>query len=175
MRILLLLLIMLQAGCSLIVPKTRVIEPVPPVIIESSIQLHELMGYFTQLQLKTKLELAWEYNYARSHYLNSNDPQEKFKFLMLLVQADTKYFNIKAAADHLEQITNSHTLSSDLSVFSAILGTLLQQQIDAKKEIQELTAQLNASREQIVILQRRIDAIKSIERNLIRRNGSDAN
>lgn len=175
MRLLSLLLIMLLAGCSLMGFKTQIAEPVPSVVTESSSKLNELMVYFARLQLKTELELEWEYTYASIHYPDSSDPRERFKFLMLLLQANTKYFNIKAAAEHLEQIKNSHVLSSDLLAFSDILGALLQQQIDANKEIQKLTNQLNAGREQIIILQRRIDAIKSIERNLIRRNGSDTN
>ncbi len=176
MRLLPLLLIMLFAGCSPMEPKLQIVEPVPtPVIIEPSGELHELMEYFARLRLKTELELAWEYNYARSHYLDSSDPQERFKFLMLLLQADTKYFNIKVATEYLEKIEDTHGLSSDLLAFSDILGVLLQQQNNAKKEVQKLSAQLNAGREQIIILQRRINAIKNIEKNLIRGEGAGAN
>jgi len=157
-------------------PKIKLVTvPVPaPVIIESPAHLQNLMDYFSRLQNKTALELAWEYNYASSHYRNSTEPREQLMFLMLLLQANTKYFNTKVAAEQLEQTKNSHILSPDLLAFSTILDNLLQQQIATKKEVQQLSTQLNASRTEINLLKQRIDAIKNIERNLIRRNGSGA-
>ena len=172
MRLLLSLLIILFSGCSLLEPK---IQPVAaPEIIKSPAHLQDLMDYFARLQNKTALELAWEYNYASSHYRNSAEPYEQLKFLMLLLQADTQYFDTRAAAEQLEQIKNNHVLSPDLLAFSNILDVLLQQQIAAKKEVRQLSMQLDNSRAEINLLKHRIDAIKNIERNLIRRNGSDA-
>lgn len=159
-------------------PKIKLVTapvPVPaPVVMESAAHLQDLMDYFSQLQNKNALELAWEYNYASNHYRDSAEFLEQFMFLMLLLQADTKYFNTKVAAEQLEKIKNNHILSPDLLAFSNILDVLLQQQIAAKKEVQKLSAQLNASRAEINLLTQRIDAIKNIERNLIRRNGSEA-
>ncbi|MDT8363385.1 MAG: HAMP domain-containing sensor histidine kinase [Nitrosomonas sp.] len=169
--------VILLAGCGILELKTRIPETTSassPVIIESPSHLRELMSYFTYLQNKTAPELALEYDYALSHYRNSTDSQERFKFLILLLQVDTKYFDTITAAKHLEQTKNNHMLSSDLLAFSNILDTLLQQQIAAKKEIQQLSTQLTASQAEIGVLQHKIDAIKNIERNLIRRNGSNA-
>lgn len=150
------------------------IQSSAPEIIESPAHLQDLMSYFSRLQNKTALELAWEYNYASSHYRDSTEPLEQLMFLMLLLQADTKYFNTKVAAVQLEQTKSNHELPPDLLAFSTILDTLLRQQIAARKEAQQLSMQLNASRTEINLLKQRIDAIKNIERNLIRRNESDA-
>lgn len=171
MRLFLFLLIMSFSGCSLMEPK---IQSSVPKIIESPTHLQDLMSYFSRLQNKTALELAWEYNYASSYYRDSAEPLEQLMFLMLLLQADTKYFDTEAAAVQLEQTKNGHELPPDLLAFSNILDALLQQKIAARKEVQQLSMQLNASRTEINLLKQRIDAIKNIERNLIRRNGSDA-
>lgn len=175
MRLFLFMLIVMSSGCSLMEPKVRLVKMSVPVteIIEPSVQLRDLMDYFSRLQNKTALELAWEYNYANSHYRSSDDPLEQLMFLMLLLQADTKYFDVRMAAKQLEQTKSSHELSPDLLAFSNILDTLLQQQITAKREIQQLSMQLNASRTEINLLKQRIEAIKNLERNLIRRNGLD--
>lgn len=159
-------------------PKMQPVKaPVPaptPEITESPAHMQDLMDYFSLLRNKTVLELAWEYNYASTYYRNSTEPVEQFMFLMLLLQADTKYFDTKVVANQLKRTRNSHVLPSDLQAFSDILDILLQQQIAAKKEVQQLSMQLNASRTEIGLLKEKINAIKNIERNLIRRIGSDA-
>jgi hypothetical protein len=171
-----LLLVVLIAGCSLMEPKMQSVKaPVPvPEITEVPAHMQDMMDYVSRLQNKTALEFAWEYNYASTYYRNSTEPAEQFMFLMLLLQADTKYFDTRVAANQLQQIKSSHALPSDLRAFSDILDVLLRQQIAAKKEVQQLSMQLNASRAEIGLLKQKINAIKNIERNLIRRIGSDA-
>ncbi len=141
-----------------------------PAVQEPQDDLNELMHYYNSLQDKSELELAWEYNYANSHYRESTDTRERLKLLMLLLLPNTNFQSIPTALDLLENSPQPAELSSSLAAFENILTLLLKQQESANIQVQNLSAKLRATEAEVKILQNKIDAIKNIEKNLMRRN-----
>jgi hypothetical protein len=167
--LLVMILLMLLAGCthSLLKPP---VEPEIPVTQAPQDDLNELMHYYSSLLNKSALELAWEYNYANNHYRESMDSQERLKFLILLLLPDTHFQNIQAALDILENPPQTVEFSPNLAAFENFLVLLLKKQQSASSQAEQLSVKLRATETRVKILQDRIDAIKNIEKNLLRRN-----
>jgi hypothetical protein len=166
------ILLMLFAGCthSLLKPP---VEPEIPVAQAPQVplnDLNDLMHYYSSLLNKSALELAWEYNYANNHYRESMDSQERLKFLILLLLPDTHFRNVQAALDILENPPQTVEFSPNLAAFEKFLVLLLKEQQSASSQAEQLSVKLRATETQVKILQDRIDAIKNIEKNLLRRN-----
>jgi hypothetical protein len=163
------ILLMLFAGCthSLLKPPVE-----PEILVTQAPQddLNDLMHYYSSLLNKSALELAWEYNYANNHYRESMDSQERLKFLILLLLPDTHFQNVQAALDILENPPQTVEFSPNLAAFENLLVLLLKKQQSANSQAEQLSVKLRATETQVKILQDRIDAIKNIEKNLLRRN-----
>lgn len=160
---------MLLTGCAHNSPKPSA-EPETQTSQAPQDDLNELMRYYSLLQNKSALELAWEYNYANNHYRESTDSQERLKFLILLLLPDTPFYNTQAALDLLANPLKPAGSSPNLTAFESILMLLLKQQQSANDKAKQLSIKLRATEAQVKILQDRINAIKNIEKNLLRRN-----
>lgn len=163
------ILLMLLAACTHTLLKPP-IEPEIPVTQAPQDHLNDLMHYYSSLLNKSVLELAWEYNYANNHYRESTDAQERLKFMILLLLPDTRFQNLQAALDILENPPQTVEFLPTLAAFKNLLVLLLKKQQSASSQAEQLSAKLRATETQVKILQDRIDAIKNIEKNLLRRN-----
>lgn len=165
-----LIFFILLAGCTHTPPKALAESEILANQQVPQDDLNELMHYYHLLQQKSDLELAWEYNYANSHYKNSTEIQEQYKFLMLLLLPNTQFRNVQSALDMLENLPEMIKPSSNLTAFREILLALLKEQQSATDQQQQLAAKLRATEIQVKALQEKINAIKDLEKNLMRRN-----
>lgn len=172
-------LLLLLLGLTFFILLTGCVHTQPKTLTESETlanqqvpqdDLNELMRYYHLLQQKSALELAWEYNYAHSHYKNSTEIQERYKFLMLLLLPNSQFGNTQSALDMLENPPEMIEPSSNLAAFRDILLALLKEQQSATDQQQHLAAKLRAAEIQVKALQEKINVIKDIEKNLMRRN-----
>ncbi|MGG7055549.1 hypothetical protein [Nitrosomonas sp. ANs5] len=171
--------LLLLLGLTFFILLTGCMHTPPKALAESEIlakqqvsqdDLNELMHYYHLLRQKSALELAWEYNYANNHYKNSAEMQERYKFLMLLLLPNTQFRNVQSALDMLENLPEMIEPSSNLAAFRDILLALLKEQQSATDRQQQLAAKLRATEIQVKALQEKIDVIKDLEKNLMRRN-----
>lgn len=137
--------------------------------LDQSSNLDELMQYHDLLQEKNTFQLSWEYNYAKNHFKNSSSPENRLKYILLISLPNTAFTDIQAALDLLNSWPQEITVPPNLASFKKLLTILLTEQQIARNNTRNLTQKLKASEEQIQTLQNRIDAIKSIEKNPIRR------
>lgn len=131
--------------------------------------LDELMQYHDFLQEKNTFQLSWEHNYAKNHFKNSPNPENRLKYILLISLPNTAFTDSHAALDLLNNWPEEITLPPNLASFKKLLTILLSEQQIARSNARNLTQKLKASEEQIQTLQNRINAIKSIEMNPIRR------
>jgi hypothetical protein len=136
---------------------------------DQSSNLDELMQYHDLLQEKNTFQLSWEHNYAKNHFKNSPNPENRLKYILLISLPDTAFTDSHAALDLLNKWPQEITLPPNLASFKKLLTILLTEQQIARNNARNLTQKLKASEEQVQTLQNRIDAIKSIEKNSIRR------
>lgn len=129
----------------------------------------ELMRYHGFLLEKKVFQLAWEYNYAKNHFKDSLDAGERLKYILLISMPNTAHTDIQAALTLLNNWPEEISLSPSLASFRKLLLALLTEQQTARNSMRNLLYKLKSTEEQAQTLQKRIDAIKSMERNPIRR------
>ena len=138
----------------------------PAPYIPSDIE--NLMRYYQALLDKKPFELHWEYTYAKHYYRNANNAENRFKYILLIGLLNTHFKDTSSALNLLSNWPEDIKLSSNLNSFRKILITLLKDRQSAKYNNQNLLQQLKTSEEKIKVLQNKIDAIKSMERQLFR-------
>ncbi|MCC6917390.1 MAG: hypothetical protein IT527_08815 [Nitrosomonas sp.] len=141
------------------------------IIRESENSLSELMHYYDSLQGMSKAALLKEYKYANSHYRESTDIQQRLKLLLLLTLPNTGFQTTQGALKLMETLPEQVEPSApDTIAFKKLLVTLLKQQRAAKVQIENLTEKLHSSEAEIKTLKSKINAIKNIEKHLMRKN-----
>lgn len=130
--------------------------------------IENLMRYYQALQDKKPFELHWEYTYAKHHYRNDNNAENRLKYILLISLLNTHFKDPSSALNLLSNWPEDIKLSSNLNSFRKILITLLKDRQSARYNNQNLLQQLKTSEEKIKVLQNKIDAIKSMERQLFR-------
>ncbi len=130
--------------------------------------IENLMRYYQMLQDKKPFELQWEYAYAKHHYRNDKNAENRFKYILLVILPNTHFRDTSLALNLLTNWPEDIPLSPNLTSFRKILTTSLKDLRSAKYNNQNLLQKLKASEERIKALQDKIDAIKSMERQLFR-------
>ncbi len=141
---------------------TEQTAPSPPSDIEN------LMRYYQALQDKKPFELQWEFTYAKHHYRNDKNAENRFKYILLVTLPNTNFRDTSLALNLLTNWPEDIPLSPNLISFRKILMTSLKDRQSAKYNNQSLLQKLKASEGKIKALQDKIDAIKSMERQLFR-------
>ncbi|MDV6343719.1 hypothetical protein [Nitrosomonas sp. Is37] len=138
--------------------------------------LDELMLYYDQLQKKNATQLASEYNHAKKHFKNNPDAESRLKYILLISLPKTSFTNIQTALNLLNNWPQDITMSTNLANFRKLLISLLREQQIARTDARNLSQKLKASDEQAQALEEyaqtlknRIDAIKNMEKQPIRR------
>lgn len=159
------------AGCmqSIVQPSHQLSGHTGTRIIQEPDDLGELMRYFDSLQDKSSAELLEEYQYASSHYRDSLDIQQRLKLLLLLLLPNTGFQSTHAALDLAENPPDGVETTPVTDTFKNLLVLLLKQQRAANFRIQNLSEKLRATETEVKILQDKINAIKNIEKNLMRK------
>lgn len=154
------------------------VQPAPEPAKKTEIQiiqapeddLHELMRYYDSLQNKTKAELLQEYKYASSHYRESTDLQQRLKLLLLLLLPNTSFQSDRAALNLVENASEQLEATPAMMSFRNLLVMLLKRQRAAKVQIENLSGKLQSTEAEVMTLRNKINAIKNIERQLMRKN-----
>jgi hypothetical protein len=132
-------------------------------------RLGELMRYYDSLHEKKTHQLAEEYDFAKNNLEVSSDAESRFKYILLISMPNTAYTDIKGALDLLKNWPQEALLSPNLISFRKLLIMLLTEQQTVRTRARNLSQQLKTSEEQVKTLQKRIDAIKNMERTPFRR------
>lgn len=153
------------------------IQPAPEPVEKEEIQfiqapeddLVELMRYFDALQGKTKAEILEEYNYANSHYRESANLLQRLKLVLLLLLPDTGFQSNRVALGLMENLPAQFESTAATITFKDLLVMLLKRQRAANVQIENLSEKLRSTEAEVEMLKSKIDAIKHIEKQLMRK------
>ena len=140
------------------------------IIQEPRNDLSELMHYYDSLQDKSRMELLEEYKYVNSHHQESTDIQQRLKLLILLLLPNTSFQSNRVALSLVENLPEQIETTPDTIAFKNLLVLLLKRQRAANLQIQSLSEKLRAAEAEVKTLRNKINAIKIIEKDLMRNN-----
>lgn len=163
-------LVVLLAGCTHMHKPPDALEAMQMVQKTPESELDELMRYYDSLSDRSEAELNLEYDHTETQYREKPNIQHRLRLLILLLLPDTDFQDTKAVLALLEAPASSMDVALEIVAFENLLKQLLEQQKNSEQKIQNLSSKLRAAGAEVKTLRDKIDAIKNIEKNLMRKN-----
>jgi hypothetical protein len=189
-RPLALLLVVLAAGCTLPVKKEadpslppsapppveeRVLPPVPtpvpvpapapPLEVRAPSELERALAYFDRLRRMPAAEIGREQEAVRVAFGQSRSDFDRVRLAMTYALPNTPFHDEGRALDLLEPLVKN--TRAELHHLAVFVGVFAQEQ-------KRLGANVHALQQGVQALQQKLDALRSLERSLIEREGGAA-
>lgn len=159
------------AGCGAL----RSIEPgEPPAVVEEAgpDDLERLLSYFARARKLPAAEQGKERNDAHQAYLRSQSEYNRVRLAMLLSLPGTAFNDEARALELIDPLTKNQRAS--LHTLAVLLGAYIQEQKRLSGNVQGLQQNLQGLQQNVQGLQHKLDALKSLDRNLIERDQGGA-
>jgi len=141
----------------------------PPLIVTS--QVEELMLYYDYLRKQPAAELVKEYDKARQGLAQSKTDANRVRVALLLALPNAPFHDSAAALGLLNELTKeTRTTSHSLHGLAGLMAMLIAEQQRASSSVDELSQKLKDEQKRADALQEKVDGIKNMEKNLIRRD-----
>lgn len=169
LRLLPALLLALVAACSTVVENQQPAEPLPSDLIVTG-QMEDLMQYYDSLRKQPPAELARVYDKVKQNFVQNKSDANRARLILLLILPNTPFRDTTSALYLLNEWPRGDGKPiSGLQSFRNLLTTLLAEQQRLNNNMDELSHKLKDEQKRVETLQNQIEAIKSMEKNMILR------
>lgn len=161
----------LMSACATLPSQSRSANTgwVPSLIVTS--QADELLLYYDYLRKQPPAELAKEYDKARQHLAQTRNDVNRVRVALLLSLPNTPFHdNAAALALVNEMLKDTHSTNTGLHGLASMLSVSLTSLTEQQRAIEDLTQKWKDEQKRADGLQGKVDAIKNMEKNLIRRD-----
>jgi len=167
---LIILLNMLLTGCSSLPtdPDWRFGKLLTPVASQD--RLSVLVFDYASFEEMDSKELEDKFEVVKKAFLNKNRSEDRIKYILLLTLPGEKFYDRNAALNLLKEWPEIEQQKSDIISFRNVLITRLEEEERMSVIADHLSEQLKLEKQRSEVLQRKVEAIKAMERKLIRRN-----
>ena len=168
-RVLPALILALAAGCSTVVENQQPVEPSPSDLIVTG-QMEDLMQYYDSLRKQPPAELARVYDKVKQNFVQNKSDANRARLALLLILPNTSFRDTTSALYLLNEWPRGDGKPiSGLQSFRNLLTALLAEQQRLNNSADELSHKLKEEQKRVETLQNQIEAIKSMEKNMILR------
>ncbi|SFP36416.1 hypothetical protein SAMN05216419_1001140 [Nitrosomonas cryotolerans] len=136
----------------------------------TSNHLDQIMEYYDFLHNQTLPELTREYGTVKQDVVNSKSDENQIKYILLLSFPNTAFHDVGRALKLLNEWPESSEQSSNLNSFKNLLVMLFNEQQRMSGTIGNLFHKLKTERQRATALEKKVNDIKDMEKNLIRRD-----
>lgn len=143
-------------------------DPLPLDLIVAG-QLEDLMQYYDAVRRLPPGELARVHEKVRQNFTLNRSDMNRARLIVLLILPNTASRDPVAALQLLNDWQRGNGPVTGLQSFRNLLLALLAEQQKLGGSVEELSLKLKEEQKRAEILQKQIEAIKSMERNLILR------
>lgn len=155
-----------------------VCPPTPVPMDNKTCQIDDLMQYYDVLSKFPASAVSREYDKVRQDFLKNKSDLNRLKAALLLSLPNTSFRDYSAALNLLEdRVPGSSDMAPDLRGFANFLRVMLTEQLrlikhanDQAHHANDLTQKLKEEQKRTRAWQEKVDAIKTMEKNLIRRD-----
>ena len=174
-RIALAVLATMLGACSALpgrAPSPAVSPPVaPPPSVIPTTGLDEAMQYYEHLRRQPASALLKEHEKAAQAIAQTRNDLNRVKLALLLSLPNTPFHDNGAALNLLNELTrDAKATSSGLRNLAHLLATLLAEQQRVNANTDDLSQKLKEEQKRAADLQEKVDAIKNMEKKLMRRD-----
>jgi hypothetical protein len=141
-------------------------EPSPGIA-----QVDGLLKYYEEVRKLPPAEAAKRYERASQAFVHNKSPYARLQLVMLLSLPNTGFHDDEAALGLLREGEKEQKSSSpELHRFSMLLAAMLTTQKQFGASAEEASAKLKEEQSRADDLQNKLNAIKTMEKNLIQRD-----
>lgn len=155
----------LLIGCST-VPENQT-PPCPPSELTVTGQMDDMMQYYDSLRKQSPPELAKVYDRVKQNFAQNKSDANRVRLVLLLILPNTSFRDIPSALHLLNEGPRDPKPANNLQSFRNLLAVLLAEQQRLSNSLDESSQKLKEEQKRADTLQHQIDAIKSMEKNLI--------
>jgi hypothetical protein len=161
-------ILVLLAACSTVPENQPPVGPLPFDLIETG-QMEDLMQYYDALRKQPPAELARVYDKVKQNFVQNKSDANRARLILLLILPNTPFRDTTSALYLLNEWPRDAKPTTGLQSFRSLLATLLTEQQRLGNSVDELSLKLKEEQKRTETLQNQIEAIKSMEKNLILR------
>lgn len=157
--------------CADLPPPLSLPPPAPPVPPIEADPLAALMQDYDSLRQQPATELSQAYKKTYQDFLQTQSNSSRVESALLLALPDTPFHDTTAALNLLNSWPKDATdTSTALHDFAHLLSVLLTQQQRSNATVNDLNQKLKDEQIYTENLQKKIDAVKAMEKNLVNGN-----
>ena len=160
-------IVFVLGGCA-ITPQTRSVAPSQPEVILTG-QMDDMMEYYESLRKLSPAELARVYDRVKQNFVQNKSDTNRTRLVLLLIMPHTSFRDLTSALYLLNEWPRGETKAfNHLLSFKNLLAAQLVEQHRLSNSVDELSQKLKDEQKRVETMQNQIDAIKSMEKNLLR-------
>ncbi len=169
LQILPVITVVLLIGCSTIPGNQPAPSPpsAPPSELIVTGQMDDMMQYYDSLRKQSPAELAKIHDRVKQNFAQNKSDANRIRLVLLLILPNTSFRDIHSALHLLNEGPREPKPANNLQSFRNLLAALLTEQQRLGNSLDESSQKLKEEQKRVDTLQHQIDAIKSLEKNLI--------
>lgn len=152
-------------GCSAI-PGNQT-SPGPPSEVVVTGQMDDMMQYYDSLRKQSPPELARVHERVRQNFAQNKSDANRIRLVLVLILPNTSFRDVASALHLLNEWPRDLKPASNLQSFRNLLVALLTEHQRLSHSVDEVNQKLKEEQKRTDTLQHQINAIKSMEKNLI--------
>ncbi|ODT61826.1 MAG: dihydrolipoamide acyltransferase [Nitrosomonadales bacterium SCN 54-20] len=161
--------LMFLAACAAIesVESPRAVEPLPTELVVTG-QMDDMMEFYDSIRKQSPVELIRVYDKAKQSFMRNKSDTNRARLVLLLILPNTSFRDVTSATHLLNEWPKDSKSANNLQSFRNLLVSLLAEQQRLNHSIEELSQKLKDEQKRAETLQSQINAIKSMEKNLLK-------
>ncbi len=154
-----------------ITPENLATAAVPPVSADVAVagQMDDMMQYYDSLRKLPASDLGRIYDKVKQNFAQNKSDVNRARLVLLLILPNSSVRDLNSAVNLLNEWPRDTKTSTSLQSFRNLLASLLVEQQRLNHGMEELSQKLKDEQKRVETLQSQIEAIKSMEKNLILR------
>lgn len=159
--------LMFLAACVAIDSHPTTVEPSTTELVVTG-QMDDMMEFYDSIRKQSPAELGRVYEKAKQSFIQNKSDTNRARLVLLLILPNTSFRDVTSAMHLLNEWPKDSKSANNLQSFRNLLAGLLTEQQRLNHTIEELSQKLKDEQKRAETLQSQIDAIKSMEKNLLK-------
>ncbi len=159
--------ICILTGCTVSSPTRSAIEPLQCEEKPAMGEMDEMMAFYESARKQSSADLGRTYDKAKQSFAQNKGDTNRARLILLLILPNTPFRDLSAAL-HLLNEWPRDTKPASLQSFRHLLGGMLAEQQRLSHSAEELAQKLKDEQKRVEMLQSQIDAIKNMEKDLLK-------
>ncbi|MEO6825526.1 MAG: dihydrolipoamide acyltransferase [Nitrosospira sp.] len=168
-RVLATVMLALVAACSTITENQQPAAGPASSDVMVTGQMEDMMMYYDSLRRQPPAELTRVYDKVKQNFVQNKSDANRARLVLILILPNTSFRDTGSALYLLNDWPREGRPTTGLQSFRSLLTVLLAEQQRVTHSADELSQKLKEEQKRVEMLQNQIEAIKSMEKNLILR------